>query len=204
MSSYTTIAKLKNDIPLTGATHDDVLLEIIKGVSGLFDALYGETFDQKTAVEYHNGTNSQNGIILRSHPDALVATWTGLPAIVLEGTTALVRDTDYFIDTPVTRRILRLDGSGNMTTGGFAAGTRNIKVTYPTRWATIPDDIDRACIEESIRAWKGINAAGTNDGGSLGVTSRSPETGTGLSFTPEDLMPKTVRLLEAYKRRRDF
>ncbi len=203
MSSYTTIAKLKNDIPITVATYDTVLAEIIDGVSGLFDVLYGETFDQKTAVEYHNGTNSQNGIILNSHPDASISVWDAAEE-VLEGTTALVRDTDYFVDTPVTRRILRLDGSGNMTTGGFAAGIRNIKVTYPTRWATIPDDIDRACIEESIRAWKGVNVAGTNDGGSLGVSSRSPETGTGLSFWPEDLMPKTVRLLEAYRRRRDF
>ncbi len=203
MSAYTTIAKLKLDIPISVATYDTVLLEIIEGVSGQFDVAYGETFSQKTRVEYHNGSHSERGIILQSHPDASLSVWDAAEE-VLEGTTTLVRGTDYFVDVPVTRRVLRLDGSGNMTGGGFASGTRNIKITYPTRWATIPDDIDRACIFESIAVWKRINVAGTNDGGSLGVSSRSPEVGTGLSFTLEDLSPGTLRLLEAYRRRRDF
>ena len=204
MSSYATKDNVKLAIPITVATYDTPINDMIDGVSGLFDTLYGETFDQKTRVEYHNGTNSQHGIILNSRPDADVSTWTSLPAIVLEGSATLVKDTDYHIDDPVTRRVLRLDGSGNMTTSGFAAGTRNIKVTYPTRWATIPDDIERACIEEVVRTWKRLNVSDTNEGGAIGITSRSPDTGTSLSFTAEDLMPQTVRMLEAYRQRREF
>lgn len=203
MASYTTAAKVKTALNITVATYDDTIGEIIAGVSGLFDAVYGETFSQATEVEYHDGTNTSNGIILRRHPDALSATWDAAEEVI-EGTTTLVRDTDYFVDTPVTRRVLRLDGSGNMTTGGFAAGTRNIKITYPSRWATIPRDIAVACRNESVVAWKRWNVAGTADGGSAGTTSRGPETGTSLGFTPEDLMPGTVRLLNAYLRRRDF
>ena len=203
MSSYATTANVKLAIPITVATYDTPIADLVLGVSGVFDVLYGETFSQKTEVEYHHGSHSENGIILRSHPDASISVWDAAEEVI-EGTTTLVRGTDYFVDTPVNRRVLRMDGAGNLIASGFAAGIRNVKITYPTRWATIPDDIERACIEEVVRLWKRLNYAGTNDGGAAGLTSRGPETGTSLSFAPEDLAPSTLRLLEAYRRRRSF
>jgi len=194
---YTTIAKLKNDIPLTTSDFDDVLLEIIEGVSSQFDAVYGETFESESVVELHDGRNTQDGLILFRRPGAA-------PTLVEEDGTPLTEGDDYQIDSPISRRLLRMDGSSNLTGFGFAVGTRNVSVTYPTEFILLPASIDRACIEESIRVWLGINAANTNDGGAIGITSRSPETGTTLSFTAEDLMPKTIRLLESFHNRRGF
>lgn len=194
---YTTIAKLKNDIPLTVSDHDNVLLEIIQGVSSQFDAVYGSTFDSETVIDKLDGRNTRDGLMLLRRPGTA-------PTLVEEDAVTLVVDVDYLIDSPQSRRLLRADGAGNENAFGFASGIRNVHVTYVTEFVVLPVAIDRACIEESIRVWKGINAANTNDGGAIGITSRSPETGTTLSFTVEDLMPKTLRLLEAFRDRRRF
>lgn len=204
MPSYATTAQVKLAIPITVATFDANIQDIIDGLSSFFDTRYGVSFESVTRVEFHDGRRTEDGLILQRHPDPDSDLWDSSSAEVLEDGIALVRDTDYFVDTPVSRRLLRMDGAGELQSPGFAAGTRNVKVTFPTRFAVIPEDLKAATVAESVRTWKRLNYSATNDGGAAGLVSRGPETGTSLSFVVEDLMPSTVRMLDAYRQQRDF
>jgi len=197
--AYTTLDKLKTAIGITTADHDAELTDVIEQVSSLFDLLYGQTFQSETVKEWHDGSHSQDGIILDQIPSEADAA-----IVIVEGDTALVLDTDYRLDPYPSRRIGRLDASDTPRLGGFTSGTKNVFVTYADRFTVIPSDIERATLDESIRAWQAYNSSGASDGARIGISQRSPETGTNLTYTTDDLSPTTLRLVETYRRQRAF
>jgi len=196
-TSYATIEQVKARIVITTTEHDTVLTEIVAQVSRGFDTIYGEGFDSQSRKEWHNGFASGDGMLLDHIPDA------DTPAFdVTEDTTTLTIDTEFRVSDYPSRMLTRMEDADTVRLGGFVPGQKNVRVEYTSRFTVIPDDIERACIDESVRAWQVRNSSGASDGNRIGISNRSPEAGTGLTYTEDDFTATTMRILNAYKTQR--
>ena len=194
---YTTLARVKSAIGIASSdtTQDATIDEIIANVSRLFDTLAEEPFSSRNVVEYHDGWSVRNGVTLNHVPSELVTDRDMLA--IEENGTALVNGTDFMVEEYPSQMVYRTDSNGGFLQT-FTNGYRNLKVSYKTRWVTVPGDIQLACRDESVRAFQAINSSNV-DGNRIGITQRSNEVGTTLSFDAYDVLPATRRTLEAYR-----
>lgn len=200
--AYTTKTRVKGYLSIADGdvSHDTELDELIAGVSSVFDKVTGRSFTQEELTEFHDGLPVGGGIPLYQIPSE-DATDRGNITVAEDGA-ALTVDVDWFIGSHPAQSIWRLDGAGNQGMFNFALGTRNIEVTYLTEFKVLPDDIALAATEEVVRRFKHLNTTAAAGDNRIGVVSISPETGTGLSFAPDDLSPATLRTLNSYRLRR--
>lgn len=201
-SFYTTqdrVAETLGEDALTSAQENEIDA-IIAGVSTLFDQIAGIPFFSRELTEYHSGFALRNGIPLHHKPSELQSDRD--LATLSEDGTALALGTEWTMDAALSggRTVWRLTGEADGFEGArFSNGERNIKVIYRTAPAAIPADIALACAQESARYFKNGQQTTAKDGARLGLSSRSPETGTNVSFTPDDLAPGTMRMLQTYR-----
>lgn len=153
-------------------------------------------------VEFHDG--GATGIVL----DRLLSdddTLRGAVVVVIDGDT-LVQGTDFMVDEFPSRTLRKINGADKFGSV-FDAGLRNVKITYrPAYFVTgtgtdiAPEDINRACEEETIRAYKAGNEK-SSLGGYIGVTQRTPDDGTIVSYTVDEWSKSTRDTLHTYKNR---
>ena len=213
-TAYTTkesvIAKLGLGA-VTDAGLEAYIDSLILQVSALFDTIvwgpdpFGFVWSTNE-TEYFDG--GQHTITLgRLMDQTLRATSTtitedGLPLIV----TGL--NPDVLINPYPSNTIWRLSASGVLALDNrfdrvFSPGNRNIIVTYRPAYSAPPADVARACDEESARAFK-AGTSDTGDGGFIALTGRTPDAGTTLSYTLDDLTATTMRMLDGYRKRLSF
>ena len=197
---YETLQHVKDAIGGTDeidSSHDDNLNDVIEQVSRAFDNYVGISFVGTQQIEFHDGWSFRNGIALRRMPSE--SSVTRAVATVEEGGTLLTQGDDWFFEPFPSRMIYRTNGTAEGFSGArFAAGDRNIKVTYASAFDNLPSEIILACREESVRAWQGFNWGGAT-GGRIGLASRTPAEGTVFDFVEDDLSPKTLRVLRPYR-----
>ena len=203
---YTTLARVSLQLgsPVLEAGAGDELVNIILGVSAAFDRATRSTFQQRELTEFHDGASFEPGIPLHHTPSELQADRD--LATVTEDGTLLALGTEWFMDPSDPelhgggRMIYRLDGTANGFGPTFARGFRNIEVTYKTAPATVPTDIALAATQESVRFWKNTAVDGVSDGNRIGLASKTPTEATSVSFTEDDFLPSTQRILNHYLR----
>lgn len=211
--------------PYTGREDVKVLLGIAAGVDAVLDPLLdalilqvSSAFDShifgtsaprdqglvitQVATEYHDGgmtTVIPNYLMAESETRRAPAT---TEIVVSEDGVELVAGVDWHIDD-FPSNIIHRTSEAEVFGRRFAAGHRNIKVVYPPAYEFVPHDIARAANEECARAYKGWNTD-SGDGGALGITQRTPDAGTTLTYTVDDVSAMTLRVLESYKKQRAF
>lgn len=198
-NTYTTKTRVKKHLKIEDAdtSFDTTLDELIAGVSDGFDQYAEMEFVQRSQDEYHDGMDVALGIVLDRVPSEDDAERTAM--VVLEGGVALVRNTDFFIGLHPARTILKLDGAGGHGNFHFAVGTRNVQVTYLTEFKVTPADIELAATEECARMFKNLNTTTAGGDDRIGVTSKSPEPGTALTYADDAWSPHTRQVLDAYR-----
>ena len=170
---------------------------IIEAVSRAFDAHVGVSFVATPQVEFHDGWSLRNGIALHRMPSEVAITRNN--ATVEENGTLLTKGVDWFFEPYPSRMIYRTNGTVEGFGGvRFAAGERNIKVSYDSAFTNLPAEITRACRDESVQAWQGYNWGG-GTGGRIGLNSLTPAEGTAYDFAVVDLSPSTLRILRPYR-----
>jgi hypothetical protein len=220
---YTThdAVKVKLGISLDADVPLDAYLDgLILSVSALFDttvwgpsAFTSEIEGQGRggfvweidASEFHDG--GSNAITL----DRLVVDGSSAERgsiLAWEDSVLLTQDEDFMIDKYPSRTLYRLSAfkvtdSEKKFAAVFAPGYRNILVQYRPAYEVAPDDVVRACDEETARAFKAGNSQST-DGGFIGITGRTPDAGTAMNYTLDDLTPTTMRMLDGYRKRLSF
>ena len=205
---YTTLDRVKDSLGLGALTsaQDSDITDIISSVSSLFDTIYGDRFKTAEIEELHDGSSLTNGIPLYREPSELQADRD--LATLREDGTLLTLGTEWLLDPAEnfgSRMVWRITGAADTAgrfNARFAAGFRNIKVVYKTWPGVIPADVALAATEETIRYFMNTQITNATDGLRIGIASRSPETGTSLNYVENDLLPATVRMLNAYRRRR--
>lgn len=195
--------KLGVDPAVTDPDLDTMLTKLIGEVSEEFDRhVFGDSnigFISARVTEYHDGGTGAV-VTERWVTDANIER---ADVEVFEDGVALVIDDDFHLDAFPSNTIYRTTGIAEKFSAVFASGTRNIKVIYDTVYKEIPLDIERACEEETYRAYKAANTD-SGDGSSIGVTSRLPDTGMVVNFVVDDWAPHTLRVLESYRKRLSF
>jgi len=187
---------------------DSELTALLVQVSRFADTYVGgpgHSFARTVRTEKHDGSY-WNGIVLA---------WTPAPdqltdLEVTENGAALVDGTDYELDPYPSRMLWRL-GGGDRQSARFVPGEANVTVRYAsgyevdgmgtpggTQPPAVPADIIRCVEDEATRLYKAANTDST-DGGFIGITQRTPDSGAVLSYTTDDLSPICKRSLDTYR-----
>jgi hypothetical protein len=192
---------LDPDVPL-----DAYIDGLILSVSALFDTIVwgpsvldaGFVPDGIFIIEVHDGGTNAITLNRLLSDDTTERTTT----IVMENGITLTRLDDYNSDQFPANTIYRSSSQGIYDIP-FAPGYRNIVISYRGAYKATPPDVARACDEETARAFKAGNSQST-DGGFIGITGRTPDAGTTLSYTVDDLTATTMRMLDGYRKRLSF
>jgi hypothetical protein len=135
--SLTTLAKVKSqlDIPASDTSQDVRLTTYLNAASSAIESYCERKFEQATYTEYHHGRR-MNFIMPREFPIVSVTT--------------LNIDNDRLYpsdkDVPVNEYSIADRNRTIFYSGKFPQGFNNIKLVYTAGYATIPGDVELACI----------------------------------------------------------
>ncbi len=204
VSAYASLQDLKTTLGINDVSNDATLSDLIISVSAWFDLVAGRSFTPQLVEERRNGDGTPS-LVLRGRvsenpdiQDEMLATEDG---------TSLVYGTDFGFATAADDGgspliLYRLDGAGQFArTSVWAKGFKNLLLTYTTAFDVCPADVRRACIEEAGRAYRVRGIADAPDSDRVGLTGRSEEVGTSVTFTADDLSPGTRSMLTRWRKR---
>ena len=200
--------KVRMGYEVTDKKDDEMLTQIIRGISSAFDTFAERTFilNQADATEYYDGGME---LYVKRYPIygtptsvKLSGDWDWTNAV------ALTINTDYRMQ-PAKGRIYYapmatwpLPGYGNYG-GDFPCGIDNIQIIYRGGYVGpggtvlagqtgLPDDIREACIQQTCFYLKRRH--------DIGLTAVSAEGQSITKFSPHDLLPSVKQILARYKR----
>ena len=198
--------KVRMGYEVTDKSDDEMLTQIIRGISSAFDTFAERTFilNQADATEYYEGGME---LYVKRYPIYSITSikvsgdwdWTN--------TDALISDVDYR-SQPQKGRIYYMPGASwpvdyYHSSGDFPCGVDNIQIIYRGGYigpggavlagqTGLPDDLREACIQQTCFYLKRRH--------DIGLTAVSAEGQSITKFSPYDLLPSVKRILARYKR----
>jgi hypothetical protein len=192
------------------AVLDTYLSALILQVSALFDTTVFGPIDAASGFigaaqeEYHDGGSDT---FILGHLFSNDSSVRAQMLIEEDGVDLPIDDRGWFVGQFPSNTVFRTSPAAAVGEVIFdrvwSPGHRNIKVIYARAYLPVPVDVVRATDEETARAFKAGNSQST-DGGFIGITGRTPDAGTTLSFTVDDLTATTMRMLDGYRKRLRF
>lgn len=178
MPDLTTLAALKEQLQMTGTGNDAFLTNLVARASAFIKTVTRRCLNQTTLTEYHDGTGDDR-IRLRDWP---VGTVTSVHESMDQAWDAstLVAASDYIVDARLGR-IIRKAGVV------FQRYPQSVRVIYQAGYATIPSDIEMACLELCVSKWR----RRSNEG----VQSKNLPDGSIVLFSASDINADLRRLL---------
>lgn len=150
MSQLCALADVKSYLGITSTTQDALITTLIGNASAFIERFCGRIFEQATYTETRNGNNA-SAIFCRQTPIISVTSVTIDGIAVPEAPDAtsygFVYD-DHIVylrgDAP-----MRLPGvpSSRGYPRSFCRGVQNVVLVYEAGYATIPADLNQACVE---------------------------------------------------------
>lgn len=141
-ADLTVLANLKSFLNILDAVNDTILQAIITHVSAEIEALCDRSFHDATYTEYHNG-EMESILITRQYPIISITSIHddtgreyGSGTLIDSGSYAFYEDGRVYLDTLV-----------------FSQGIKNVKIVYVAGYATIPSDLELACIKMCASAF---------------------------------------------------
>jgi len=174
--------RVKSYLGLTGDTYDDLIDALIPAASEALERACGRRFAETGYTEYHDG-NGADRVVLNHRPViSLTAIWDDADRDFEAAD--LVDSDDYVLDAAAGIVIL--------TSGRFARGARNVKVTYSAGYTTVPTDAAQACCM-LVAAWfhRGREAADGLDRRAMAEVSQH--------FAVEAMPPVVSRLIASFR-----
>jgi hypothetical protein len=210
---YTTPDAVKTKLGISldpDAVLDPYLESLIVQVSALFDTIvFGPVMTSgflpaTGRAEYHDGGSDT---FILEHLFTEDGSARAQMLIEEDGVDLPIADRGWFVGQFPSNTVFRTSPAAAVGEVVFdqvwAPGHRNIKVIYAPAYTLLPEDVSRATDEETARAFKAGNSNST-DGGFIGITGRTPDAGTTLSYTVDDLTATTMRMLDGYRKRLSF
>lgn len=159
---------------------DELIEDIIDSISVLFESYCDRQFLTRERTEYYDGKGSKFLFPTYSPITSVSGVWDD--SDWAWDTSSLVASTDYMIKNNTT--IVLKDST-------FGDYDQNVKIIYTAGYATVPEDVRLACIEEVTRTYK--NRKGVD------VLAKTAADGSVTRYA-KDLMPSTIRVLNTYRR----
>lgn len=135
MSQLCALEDVKTYLGLTGGTSDVVLAPLITNVSALIENFCNRVFAQAPYTETMNG-NGGYRLMLGNAPVSAVASVTVDGLAITQAANATDSGYVFDDDTVYIRGCQR-----------FNRGVQNVTVAYTAGFATIPQDVNQACVE---------------------------------------------------------
>ncbi|TDR82202.1 head-tail connector protein [Paludibacterium purpuratum] len=178
MSTLTSLANVKQWLTLTTTTDDAMLTRLIAAASTFIETWLNRTLGQQQYTETRNGNGKQT-MLLGNYPV------TAVTGVQING--APVLPSAAFGQAGYT-----FDGTTlYLTSYTFARGRQNVQIQYTAGYATIPLDIEQACIDLVCVRYKERQRIGEQSKAINGET---------VSFMIKDLSPFALSVLQNYKR----
>lgn len=167
------VSEIRTFLQIKGTADDELLQALITAASTMFETLCNRSFKSIADTGLYDGSGGFRQF-LPSYPIISVA------SVDVDGISV------PFAGTSTTATGYRL-GTNSIIRNGqkFPVGIGNVKVTYTAGYATIPEDLARACIHMVAFMYRG--------GSRVGESSKSVGGGT-TSYSIKD-MPDEVRLI---------
>lgn len=199
--------KIKLGIDATDTDFDALITSQIEQISRVVDSVvFGPTAigfvtdgnDVEEWTEFHDG--GIDAIILNRLLTDSVTKRGEL--VLLENDITLTQGTDYQVDQFPDRTIRRTSAADQFDRL-FAAGHRNVQITYTPAYLNTPKDVVMVVEDESARLFLKATTR-VSDGGFLVSSQRTPLGGDTLTYREDDLSPMSLRVLTAHKSRLSF
>lgn len=178
-----TLAQVKEYNDITATTNDTLLTNLITRVSKEIETYCDRIFESASYTEYHNGGGNDK-FFTNQYP---IITGSGIEVwddIDWEwGSGDLIDSDDYMVTDNLYIQLKSLI---------FVAGINNVKISYTAGYSTIPTDLTQVCIEEVSRTFKKRKH--------IEIASKSLPDGS-VSYVVESFLPKTITILNHYKRK---
>lgn len=164
---------------------DGLLESLIDSFTEMFETYCDREFLSRERTEYHDGNGTRH-IFTDQYPITTISgiwsstSWDWTDTTLVDSTTYTIRrDTSIILKASVFAK----------------ADNQNIRVIYTAGYANtaIPDDLNLACIEEVVRAYK--NRKGVDV---LAIVAPDGQ----VTRFEKDLMPTTLRVLNSYRKLR--
>jgi len=195
--ALTTLAKLKAFLSIGHTTSDTLLEDCIDRTTAIFEEY---TRRNLKARDYHYDSDDGD-----YDADNAILDGTGTDTVNLPQYPAVSLTTLRVNTTAITERDTILSvgwvldkQNGIVTLVGyiFTKGVKNIELAYNAGFATIPEDLEQAAIEQA--AWMFKQSA--PGGNMLGVQAKNLADGS-ITYTARHLLPGVKDTLEVYKKR---
>jgi hypothetical protein len=184
VSDLTTLANVKAWTKEPGTGLDALISDLITRVSKYIKVYCERDILSKDYTEYHNGHGS-NYLLLNQYPITAITSIHDDLDRNFDASTLI--DSDDIIFTTGTNEalagIVYLDGFS------FSCGKNNIKVIYTAGYASVPADLEQACIRMVIAEMRD---------GTEGQMIRL--SGNGEEFLPINLRREAMKVLDRYKK----
>ena len=182
-SQLTTLANLKAWLGTPNATDDALMTRLISAASAFIESWLNRTISVQTYNEIYDGTG-QDTLMLSNYPIVAVT------SISIYGVAQTLLNANDFTSTgfSITNDQTQLYGQ-NIT---FDRGRQNVAVSYSAGFATLPLDIEQACIELCALKYKNLR------GEKIGVVSKGLA-GETTTFFVGDMTQSVKTLLQQYK-----
>ena len=162
------------------------------------------TADALSRQEKHTGGFGGDDAIVLRHVVA-PGNASRVKSVIVEDGATLTYLTDYEFGDSEDERTRILYRLGDQ---GWSREHRGVEVQYVSGYIeqnitglNFPEDIRRACEDETARLYKAANTS-SGDGGFIAITQRTPDSGSVLTYTTDDLSPIVKRTLDAYRHQR--
>jgi hypothetical protein len=179
MTDLTTIDTVEQWLGLASGNQDEALLErLISAASGLIETWCGRTFASQSYVETRDGTGGRRMAFINGPV-------TSVSSVMVSGQSippgdAVTTPGYYFSPT-----MLILNGHV------FRRGLGNVTISTIAGYATIPAEVEQACIELVSFRYRELDRIGLASKGLAGETT---------AFVIKDMPPSVASLLDLYRR----
>jgi hypothetical protein len=169
--ALTTLAAVKEYLGLSGTGEDSLLNRLVEWATSFIQTYCGRIFFQGSYDEYHDGDGSDS-VLSRQFPIVSVDT------VEVDG---VVKDSSSFV-------VYAPIGMIRLKSGVFPRGKNNIRLMYTAGYASLPKDLEQACIELVALKYydRGKERLGVEKQAGVAFASQPPE--------------EIKRVLDLYKR----
>lgn len=183
--ALTTISGVKTFIGLATTSDNSLLEDLVDSVSALFETYCDRQFLSREYTEYQDGkdvdilfTDQYPVTSITSIHDDREWAW---------GSATEVSSSSYRASS---------DGRSIVFKDTYLLDYyQNIKIIYTAGHGSTPYDLEQACIEEAARLYKNKNQ--------IDISSKSLSDGS-VSYVVSDFLPKTLTILNKYKKLKVF
>lgn len=177
------LEKVKTFLEKTDTTHDALLSMIIESVSSRIALFLNRNLEKTSRTEYFNG--GRRYYYVSAPPIDTTVAVSAYTDDTLE-----TEDTDYFVweDEGLVEFYWKVP----------TTEPKNVRIVYTGGYTTVnqvlqvPDDIERACLYQTVSEFRGRN--------SVGLASISMPDGSVQNNNPTELLPEVKSILKNYRK----